>query len=48
MTDPARSAGGGSAAVAGRRLPGRELALAGLSEAEAERRLGRAPGRAQA
>ena len=43
MTDLARSAGGGSAAVAGRRLPGRELALAGLSEAEAERRL--APGR---
>jgi hypothetical protein len=34
MTDLARSAGGGSATVAGRRLPGRELAPAGLSEAE--------------
>jgi cation-transporting P-type ATPase E len=39
MTDLARSAGDGSATVAGRRLPGREPAPAGLSGAEAERRL---------
>ena len=39
MTDLARSAGGGSATAAGRRLPDRELDPTGLSEAEAERRL---------
>lgn len=39
MTDLARSPGDGSATVADRRLPGREPAPAGLSEAEAERRL---------
>jgi len=35
----ASSTGGGSATVAGRRLAGRDLAPAGLSEAEAGRRL---------
>ena len=39
MSDLARSAGGGSATVAGRPPPGRDLAPTGLSEAEAERRL---------
>ena len=39
MTDLARSAGGGSATVAGRRLPDRDLDPPGLSEAEAERKL---------
>ena len=50
MTDVARSADGGSATVAGRRLPHRELAPTGLSEAEAERRLAaaRRPSRPEA
>lgn len=39
MIDPARPAGGGSAAVAGRRPPARDLDPGGLSEAEAQRRL---------
>jgi hypothetical protein len=49
MTDLACSAGGGSATVAGRRRPDRDLAPPGLSEAEAERRLAaeRSPRRAE-
>jgi E1-E2 ATPase len=49
MTDLAGSAGGGSATVAGRRAPDRDLAPPGLSEAEAERRLAgeRRPRRAE-
>ena len=39
MTDLARSAGGGSATVADRRPPDRDLDPPGLSESEAERRL---------
>ena len=39
MTDLARSAGGGSATVADRRPPDRDLDPSGLSESEAERRL---------
>jgi cation-transporting P-type ATPase E len=39
MTDLARSAGGGSATAAGRRLRDRDLDPPGLSEAEAERKL---------
>src|SRR5690348_15513144 len=48
MTDVARSAGGGSATVAGRRVQERDLVPPGLSEAEAERRLAeRRPWRAE-